>query len=212
MIYRIFNEEVLNEEERSYIDRLPIMIINGKRYGGKPTPDDFPSLEKNLYDKDNSDVALIQIPRQYARENEHFNSYEVNINDIECYRLYLFKQGNKYADVDAHNTYVILELPSGRKVNIIMYKNGGIEFEPMHRKYVLREYDALDRRIILGFCLSYQNAIKNVSNNEKDINNNDITDSIRSRASLFKENELNKRLKIGEVKKEHGIFSEVVLV
>lgn len=49
---------------------------------------------------------------------------------------------------------VFFKLPkSGRTVSVVIYPDGtGVEFERSLRRFVLRELDELDRRIILGFC------------------------------------------------------------
>ena len=211
MIYNVLkNVKVMNEE--SYMDRIaPFIGRDGKRYGRNPRPEDFPDIDRNLYDKENTEVELVQIPRQYARENIHFNPDEVDINSIDCYNFYLFKQGNGVKDINTHNIYVLLKLPSGKFVNIIIYKNGGAEFDPSQRKYVLREYDALDRRIILGFCIEYQTDFLVISNRNFNTISPVNIDELRSNARHFQERKINKRLKVGEYD-NNGIFKNIMFV
>lgn len=218
MIYKNINEE-------SYLDRMPITIINGKRYGRNPLPSDFPKTDKLLYDNEEINVALVKIPREYARENKHFNPYEIDIDTVECYELFLYHQVGEYM-ITKKDTYAFIKLPSGKLVNIILYHDGGVEFDPAQRKYVLREYDELDRRIILGFCIKHQEAIKNTSHKLLDNEDSFGLEYLRHKAIGFNEKDLNKRLKTGRTGiyarrldarepkpyEEMGIFSEVVFL
>lgn len=200
MIYKNINEE-------SYLDRMPITIINGKRYGRNPLPSDFPKMDKLLYDNEEINVSLLRIPREYARNNEHFTlahqyDYE-SLDMVECYNLYLYHQVGDHL-LTKKDTYVLLKLPSGKIVSIILYYDGGVDFEPSQRKYVLREYDALDRRIILGFCNSCSHSIKEVSHNP--MTDPIVKGHLGHTAMLFKEKDLNKRIKTGR----EGVYPRVL--
>lgn len=134
------------------------IIINGKRYGRNPLPEDFPDTDKILFDDEKTETALLRIPRQHARTNTPYEKGFEGLDDVECYRLHIFSQvGDPYNT--RRDTYIILELPSGLMVPIILYWNGGVDFDPEGRKYINREYDELDRRIIRGFCIRYRNSL-----------------------------------------------------
>ena len=75
------------------------------------------------------------------------------------------------------------------------------------RKYVLREYDELDRRIILGFCDNYMACLKGAShkNNESDhrteteLMNTDLR-FVQDEALWYRADQHAKRIKQGVVR------------
>lgn len=151
--------------ENSFNKNVAPIIINGKRYGRNPLPEDFPDTDKILFDDETTETALLRIPRQHARTNTPYEKGFEGLDDVECYRLHIFSQvGDPYNT--RRDTYIILELPSGLMVPIILYWNGGVDFDPAGRKYINREYDELDRRIIRGFCTRYKNSLKCMSHND----------------------------------------------
>ena len=167
------------------------IIIGGKRYGRNPLPEDFPDSDKILFDDEKTETALLRIPRQYARTNTPYEKGFEGLDDVECYRLHIFNQvGDPYNT--RRDTYIILELPSGLMVPIILYWNGGVDFDPEGRKYINREYDELDRRIIRGFCLKHQTSLKELSHSP--IKSKIVDDWVGSYALHCSENQFNKRL------------------
>ena len=208
----------------NYMKTQPVFFINGKRYGGEPTIDMFPDIDEILADKEKTRFSLLRIPRQYARNNIAFNKRIEGLDDVECYKLYLFSQVGDYM-ITKRDTYIILELPSGLKVPIILYWNGGADFEPSTRKFVLREYDALDRRIIKGFCQQNDAELRELSHSE--LKDPIITGFLGAEAIHFSESKVNKRLKSGRTNRypkylfprepypyeeSTNIFSNIVLI
>ena len=108
--------------------------------------------EKYYEDESNHGFSIL-IPRAYAREES--NERIFNIEDarkVDHFELFIRRQVGTYMSRRVAN--VFFKLPkSGRTVSVVVYPDGtGVEFEKSLRKYVLRELDELDRRIILGFC------------------------------------------------------------
>lgn len=180
----------------------PNFIINGKRYGSTPIElDDFPKINTILYDNENIKTRTIRIPREYARNNTPYPcTYEtLEKNNVECYELILFSQvGDPF--ITKKPTYILLKLPESEKNNskkyakIIMNHDGRVEFEPSERRYVLRVYDELDRRIILGFCTKYRDDLEIIShsNIDEDI---ELPTSIDIHAKYYTADKMPKRLK-----------------
>ena len=186
--------------------RFPNYIINGKRYGNTPIePHNFPKIDTILYDNEKVKTRTIRIPREYARTNTAYpGRYETLEKDnVECYELILFSQvGDPF--VTRKPTYVLLRLPESDKndgkkyAKIIMYHDGGVEFDPAERKYVLRVYDELDRRIIIGFCIKHQDSLEIISHSNMSEKEDFINPtSIDLHAKYYTADEMPKRLKTG---------------
>lgn len=101
----------------------------------------------------------ILIPRAYAREESDVKVRKVDeISKIDHYKIYISRQiGSIQTRKD---TYVYVKLPeSGNYIPIILHVDGGVSFHPVNRKYALREFDDLDRRIILGYCRKFHSTL-----------------------------------------------------
>lgn len=96
------------------------------------------------------------IPKAYAREES--NKAPKNAEDVPHYELYIERQIG--TSRNRRSTYVFWKLPkSGRLVAIEFFMDGGVDFKKDEHKYILRETDELDRRIVLGFCLKYEGTL-----------------------------------------------------
>lgn len=99
----------------------------------------------------------ILIPKAYAREEN--NDRIRNVDDIKKMDHYELVVTRQIGSVQVRrNTYIYLKL-SSRYVPIVLFMDGGVDFDKMHRKYVLREMDEIDRRVVLGFCRKFQSAL-----------------------------------------------------
>ena len=102
----------------------------------------------------------LRIPKAYARCETDKRDYNYDsVDKIPSYELYVEPQ---IGDVrNNSDTYIYLKLPkSGKMISIIIYKDGGVNFDKRFHKYALREMDELDRRIVLGFCKRNQDMLR----------------------------------------------------
>ena len=181
----------------------------------------------------------ILIPRAYARMESDVPVRTVEeAEKIECYELYLFDQIGTFAS--RRPLYVYLRLPKQDlmvPISLLPYYSG-LEFEKSTRKHVLREYDELDRRIILGFCDNYSHAMRVVSNKTSESTpsrtmtkwSQDELEYLRKEALQYRADQHAKRIKQGVTKplpahlhnfvrqnmqpydESAGIFSSVVFI
>lgn len=139
------------------IDRVIFSVVDATR-----------TIHEATSDKDIFFKYALYIPKQYARGEvkEYPSREELESGKMPRYELYVTDQvGSTYC---RRNTYIYLKLPSGKMVAIILYPDYGVGFEPRDRKYILREYDQLDRRIILGFCRYCQSQLREACHGEAD--------------------------------------------
>lgn len=104
----------------------------------------------------------VKIPVAYSRKEKGSKliSYEKldKDNSIPCYELFVTEQIG--TSRNRRDTNIYYKLPkSGDTIRIILHKNQGVSFDPLHHKALLKETDELDRRIIRGFCLKYQSTL-----------------------------------------------------
>lgn len=106
----------------------------------------------------------LYIPRAHARMETTVKPKIDHIPEDDRYEFYIFRQtGSRIARRD---TYVLCKLPSGRKVAIVLYMDGGADWVKNDRKFALRETDEIDRRIILGFCIKHQDTLLDLSHSD----------------------------------------------
>ena len=163
----------------------------------------------------------ISIPMAYARGESSKRVSLDEVEDIPHYEIYVERQVG--TSRNRRDTYLYLKLPkSGMLVTIILYMDGGVGFDPKFHKYIIRELDALDRRVILGFCLYNEYSLLTACYREEDhIWNKDL---IRKGLD-YKVSMMPKRLKTGsrgndftraysnlEPYEEFGIFSNVAII
>lgn len=103
----------------------------------------------------------IYIPRSHARMETTVKPNIDHIPENDRYEFYIFRQIG--SPVARRDTYVLYKLPSGRKIAIRLFMDGGADWVKEDRKFMLRETDELDRRIILGFCYRHQVTICDLS-------------------------------------------------
>lgn len=122
----------------------------------------------------------IYIPKAYARGevNDYPRLQDLESGSIARYELYITDQvGSPQC---RRNTYIYLKLPSGRMAAIVLYTDRGVGFEPRDHKFVLRELDELDRRIVLGFCRLYQYSLRDACHGYSNWNRTWLKDQARS--------------------------------
>lgn len=163
----------------------------------------------------------ISIPKAYARGESSKQVTLDEVEDIPHYEIYVERQVGTTRN--RRDTYLYLKLPkSGMLVTIILYMDGGVGFDPKFHKYIIRELDALDRRVILGYCLYHESSLKNACyRDEDDFWNMDLI----KKSLNYTASKMPKRLKTGsrgnnftsaytdlEPYEEFGIFSKVAII
>lgn len=144
---------------------------------------------------DESAVLLeyaVRIPRGYAREENTTWLRPEDVKNVPHYELRIERQEGSHKT--RRNTYIFLKLPkSGRYVSIILYPDGGASFDPKFHTWIIRELDELDRRIVLGFCIMYDSALRGMCHTDDERSR----DWIEREAATYKASDMPKRLKPG---------------
>lgn len=162
----------------------------------------------------------ICIPKSYSRGESDKYVPVKDCEDVPHYELYIERQIGSVRN--RRDTYLYLRLPeSGMLVTIILYMDGGVGFDPKFHKYILRELDELDRRVILGFCLQNEGSLRWACYS----NENEYKRSLELKASKYNISQMPKRLKTGsrdndftsmyndlEPYEESNIFSNMKLI
>ena len=117
--------------------------------------------ENKMYPYEGIPGFWIYIPRSHARMETTVKPNIDHIPENDRYEFYIFRQIG--SSVARRDTYVLYKLPSGRKIAIRLFMDGGADWVKEDRKFMLRETDELDRRIILGFCYRYQDPLADLS-------------------------------------------------
>lgn len=97
----------------------------------------------------------VRIPRDYARmeSDEKVKTNEVEL--VDHYKIYITKQIG--TPKNRRDCFLYCQFPnSARLYKVILHMDGGISYEKSEHRYMIRETDELDRRIVLGFCKLYQ--------------------------------------------------------
>ena len=132
------------------------------------------------------------IPKAWARgeSDEYLGNKEiVEKSGVDCYELHIERQIG--TPRNRRDTYVYLRLPKSKKlINIVLHMDGGVSFG-RHHKDAIRELDALDRQIVLGFCDKYHYSLVYACYDDKE-DKFLMNDAARYRASDYK-----KRIKQG---------------
>lgn len=166
-------------------------------------------LQKKDY-QDTPKVYEIRIPIAHSRgETDYLPSInDDEAKDLPCYQLYVTTQVGEYAYNMPKDTFIYFRLPKSRKlVPILVHPSRGAQFMRDTRKYVLRETDELDRRIVLGFCDNYRSHLVS------DAHNYEVDDSkwLKDQAWYYYYKRHAKRFK-RKVSLEISIFSDVEFI
>lgn len=101
----------------------------------------------------------IPIPRAHARMEDTSRVLPNEVNALEHYSIYITKQIGSVRN--RRDCFLYCKFPSDdRLFKIILHMDGGVSYEKLEHKYMLRVTDELDRRIVLGFCKKYQGLLK----------------------------------------------------
>lgn len=102
----------------------------------------------------------IMIPRDHARMESDKPVHPNDVENVEHYTIYITKQIG--TSRNRRDCFLYCKFPgSDRLFKVILHMDGGVSYDKMEHKYMLRETDELDRRIIIGFCKLYQHMLKN---------------------------------------------------
>ena len=144
----------------------------------------------------------ILIPRAYAREETDVRTTKLEeIKEIDHYELYITKQiGSVQTRKDS---FLYVKLPkSGNYIPIILHVDGGVSFQPITKKFALREFDELDRRIILGYCRKYHSTLVWACHDDKHRNKF----WLQTEATYYRASDQPKRFKLGSEGKDFSRF------
>ena len=160
----------------------------------------------------------IMIPRDYARMESNKKVHPNDVESIDHYTIYITKQiGTVH---NRRDCFVYCQFPgSDRLFKVILYMDGGVGYDKMEHKYMLRVTDELDRRIVLGFCKMYQHSLVNYCYDDYDKPNW----WIQNNAAEYTCKDMPKRIKTGsegnnysykDLKpyEEYTIFAGVALI
>lgn len=139
------------------------------------------------------DGYSIFIPRAYARgESDEWIRKPEEIQKLDHYELRITRQiGSVQTRKDS---FVYIKLPkSNTSAAIVLHADGGISFHPSTKRLVYREFDQLDRRIILGFCRKFQSTLFSACHDDKHRHK----DWLEYNASRYRFSDQPKRIKQG---------------
>ena len=139
------------------------------------------------------DGYSIYIPRAYARgESNEWIRKPNEIQSLDHYELRITRQiGSVQTRKDS---FVYIKLPkSDTSAAITLHTDGGISFHPSTKRLVYREYDQLDRRIILGFCRKFQSMLFSACHDDEQRHRN----WLEYQASRYRFSDQPKRFKQG---------------
>ena len=139
------------------------------------------------------DGYSIYIPRAYARgESNEWIRRPEEIHNLDHYELRITRQIGSVQT--RRDSFVYIKLPkSNTSAAITLHNDGGISFHPSTKRLVYREYDQLDRRIILGFCRKFQSILFSACHDESFKNRN----WLEYQASRYRATDQPKRFKLG---------------
>ena len=122
-------------------------------------------INENVLSESELEGYKIFIPRAYAREETQVRTRKPeDISRIDHYELYISKQIGCVQT--RRDTFVYVKLPkSGDYIPITLHVDGGVSFQPITKRLALREFDDLDRRIILGYCRKFQSTLRSECHN-----------------------------------------------
>lgn len=139
------------------------------------------------------DGYSIYIPKAYARgESNEWVRKSDEIQTLDHYELRITRQiGSVQTRKDS---FVYAKLPKTKGyAAIVLHADGGISFHPSTRRLALREFDQLDRRILLGFCRKFQSVLFSACHDESFKNR----DWLEYQASRYRATDQPKRFKLG---------------
>lgn len=116
------------------------------------------NLDRDLADA-NPSIRVLRIPVANARlESSSEITKLSDLDNLECYKLFLPEQIGVSSDTkhNLNGNFIFFKFPKSDSLRtLLLYSDGGIDFVKYEHKFILRESDELDRRIIAGFCKLY---------------------------------------------------------
>ena len=206
MIYRLFSENNdIYHRGPAYNQRL----VSGMR-----------RINQDISDTDRF-IWEIKIPREYARMESDKKVKHTDIDNVSHYTIFITKQVG--TPRNRRDCFLYCRFPnSDRLYKIVLHMDGGVSYEKNEHRFMIRETDELDRRIVLGFCKIYQGNLVQYcysDNSEPDVWILRNAASYRSSytAKRIKQGSLNnsypyKNLAPYEEASVNNIFSKLVLI
>lgn len=106
--------------------------------------------------KEKSNGRHFYMNRAMAREEKDYtySSNQETIKNMDHYEFFIPQQMK--SNNDNTDGLILVRLPKQKMWGeIILHAEGGVSFGERTHKYFLREFDKLDRQILLGFCDKY---------------------------------------------------------
>lgn len=189
MLTNINYYNINNFKENNYLDLSP----NEHLKFSIEESNVIDTLANVLLNKQTTNINeyTLLIPKEWARgESKHYLGTQEEVEKIPHYELHIEPQIGSWKN--RRDAYIYLRLPKSKMlINIVLHMDGGVSFDKKFHKYVLREMDELDRRIILGFCDKYFDILVKACYSE------DRDPYLDSRASIYQASEYKKRIKSG---------------
>lgn len=175
------------------------------------------SLSNRLEDR-SINFHKICIPRDNARMETNRKFYRLeDVENIPHYEIYLLTQPSNSRFLE--ETLVYFKFPNSKKFyTVLIHKDYTVSFNKHEHKFILRESDDLDRRIILGFCKMYAGNIGSACKNMNDAYNNTDFKWLQKEAMNYNASMQPKRIKAGCYTNrnttyiENNIFSNLLLI
>ena len=178
-------------------------------------------VKKLLYRLEDRDVRQwkICIPRDYARMESNKKIYHVEeVENIPHYEIYLVEQQSDSKFLE--NNLVYFKLPnSDRFYTLLIHDDYNVSFVKHEHKFILRDSDELDRRIILGFCKMYAARIGFICQNMHGLSAKDELPWLKEEAIKYRASMQPKRIKAGcysrpnmRIHGENSIFTNVAII
>lgn len=149
MIYQ--NRSILKEENIIYIPNEP-MVKNIDLNNA------INKLNRDIEDSEYN-VRELCIPRDHARMENNKSVPLEECKNVDHYSIYITEQVGTIRN--RRDCLLLCKFPtSDRLFGVYIFMQGGVNYVKDEHKYMLRVTDELDRRIVLGFCLKYQDQLK----------------------------------------------------
>lgn len=149
MIYR--NSNFILREDGIFVPGAPIVQNSEINDAIRDINCSIEDTDCNLYE--------LCIPRDHARME---SCKRVCIEDARCinhYSIYIAEQIGSVRN--RRDCLLLCKFPTSDQLfGVYLFMEGGVNYVKYEHKYMLRVTDELDRRIILGFCLKYQDQLK----------------------------------------------------
>ena len=97
----------------------------------------------------------VRIPKAYSRMESDVKVKPEEVDKVDHYTIHITKQIG--SPKNRRDCFLYCKFPNSERLyKIILHMDGGVSYEKSEHRFMIRETDELDRRIVLGFCKMYQ--------------------------------------------------------